>query len=67
MKIRIVKKNTVKIDAPDVISAKSTREAAREMVSTMSEWVTDFKSRKGVETKAAIERFLPPRPQTSGS
>lgn len=67
MKVKIVKKDSVKVEKVKPVEAKSTRQAAREMVSTMSEWVTEFKSRKGEETKAAIERFMPSQPQTSGS
>ena len=33
----------------------SPRAAAREMVSTVTDWVSDLKQRKGSETKAALE------------
>ena len=35
--------------------AASPRAAAREMVSTVTDWVSDLKQRKSGETKAALE------------
>jgi hypothetical protein len=46
---------------------KTKRAVAREMVSTVSNWVTDFQIRKRDETKLAIEKFLIQKPQTAGS
>ena len=43
------------------------RNAAREMVSTVSEWVADFKSRKSTETQAAFEIFHASNPRPSES
>ena len=67
MKIKVVKKDSLKAEKMKLPEASSKRHAAREMVSTMSDWVSEFKARKGEETKAAIERFMTPQPQTSGS
>jgi sorbitol-specific phosphotransferase system component IIBC len=54
-KIKVVKRT-------DAVAAKSkkknvvtTRASAREMVSTVTEWVSDLKQRKGEETKAAFD------------
>lgn len=69
-KIKVVKRNDVKASESVKSVAKdrrSSREAAREMVSTVSDWVTEFKHRKSEETRAAIEMLIQPRPQTSGS
>lgn len=41
---------------------ENPRHAAREMVSTVKNWVNDFQSRKRDETKAAIEKFLVVKP-----
>ncbi len=49
------------------IWTRTKREAAREVVSTVSNWVNDFQSRKRDETKAAIEKFLTPNPSPSES
>ncbi len=59
-KIKIVKKE----DAPALKVKKRKlgrqRDAAREMVATVSDWVADFKERKSSETKAALDVFRGP-------
>lgn len=65
-KIKVIKKSTV--SSPDmvaVVEPKTTRQAARDAVSTVKNWVSDFQLRKRDETKAAIEKFLVAKPQTS--
>ncbi|MEP7212066.1 MAG: hypothetical protein ABI791_03265 [Acidobacteriota bacterium] len=67
-KIKIIKKGDIKsvqAPAPLVKEARSTRVAAREIVSNVSTWVTDFQTRKRDETKVAIEKFFTPTPQPS--
>ena len=54
-KIKIVKKFEIRRPMPKVKAAKSSRTAAREMVSTVTEWVSDLKLRKSSETKAALD------------
>ena len=54
-KIKIVKKFEIRKPLPRVKAAKSSRTAAREMVSTVTEWVSDLKLRKSSETKAALD------------
>ena len=54
-KIKIVKKFEVRKVTPKVKAVKSSRKAAREMVSTVTEWVSDLKLRKSGETKAALD------------
>jgi hypothetical protein len=59
----VVKKDNVAEKAEVRSNSKQT---AREMVSTVANWVTDFQQRKRVETKSAIEQFFPrPRPTES--
>lgn len=41
----------------------SKKAAAREMVSTVADWVSDFQRRKRDETQEAIKKFLSQRPQ----
>lgn len=58
-KIKVVKRSEVK----NTIRPKKTRvahprAAAREMVSTVTEWVSDLKQRKTEETKIAIESLF---------
>lgn len=58
-KIKIVKKlDAAAFKKRRPKSGKHPRSTAREVVSTVSEWVTDLRSRKTDETKAAIDRFF---------
>lgn len=66
-KIKVIKKGTaVKVAEPLPIEKKSTKETAREMVSTVTTWVSDFKQKRSEETKLAFEKLLANRPQTNG-
>lgn len=67
-KIRIVKR-TDAVAAKSVQKEKvaSPRTAAREMVSTVTDWVSDLKHRKGQETKAAIEMLFGSNPRANES
>lgn len=68
-KIKVIKKseltNIVKAEKPVVIEKKPTQ-AAREMVSNVTNWVTEFQQRRREETQQAIEKFFAPNPQTNG-
>ena len=45
---------------------KSTQEAARDMVATVSQWVSEFQQKRRSETAQAIKTlFADPTPQTS--
>lgn len=63
-KIKVIKKNEIREASPVTvvenveIEKKSNREAARVMVSTVTNWVSDFQNRKREETKIAIEKFF---------
>lgn len=59
-KIKVVKRSDVKpIVKKKKGSAKaSPRAAAREMVSTVTDWVSDLKQRKTEETKIAFETLF---------
>lgn len=57
-KIKIVKKLDAAAFKRKPKSRKQQRSTAREVVSTVSDWVTDLRSRKTDETKAAIDRFF---------
>jgi hypothetical protein len=66
-KIKVIKKK--ELEAPRTISIvekKSKQETAREMVSTVSTWVNDFRQRRSEETKQAIEKLFSQHPQTNG-
>ncbi len=66
LKIKVIKRNAVAMTEKQVKPEyKTKRQAAREAVSTVTNWVSDFQARKRVETKAAIEHLLAAKPQTS--
>ncbi len=68
VKIKVIKKNEVKAPRElQKVETHSKREAAREVVSTVTNWVSDFQTRKRDETKAAFEMFLTPNRQPSES
>jgi len=67
-KIKVIKKNEVKMaEKPVVVEKNSKQQAAREMVSTVTTWVSDFQHRKREETRQAIEKFFTQQPQTTGA
>lgn len=52
--------------AEPVAERTSAKEAAREMVSTVSQWVNEFQQKRRSETAQAIKTlFADPTPQTS--
>ncbi len=57
-KIKIIKKVEAQNVMPKAKAVKSSRKAAREMVSTVTEWVSDLKVRKREETKAAFDMLF---------
>lgn len=66
-KIKVIKKGTppAVTQKSAEVEVKSTKVAAREMVSNVSNWVTEFQQRKRVETRNAIEQFFSQQPQTN--
>jgi uncharacterized membrane-anchored protein len=70
-KIKVIKKSelkaAVKSAKPAVVEKNSTKIAAREMVSTVTHWVSDFQQRKRDETRQAIETFFSTQPQKCGA
>ena len=54
-KIKIIKKVEARDMLPKAKVVKSSRKAAREMVSTVTEWISELKVRKSDETKAAFD------------
>lgn len=66
IKIKVIKRSEA---AQPVVqpkpAVKEKRHAAREMVSTVKNWVSDFQARKRDETKAAFEQLLAAKPQPS--
>lgn len=67
-KIKVIKKGAVmRSEKPVLAEKKAKQDAVREMVSNVTNWVSDFRHRKSEETKVAIEKFFGQSPQTSGA
>jgi uncharacterized membrane-anchored protein len=70
-KIKVIKKGEMKAAdksiKPAVVERNSKKVAAREMVSTVTTWVSDFQQRKREETRQAIETFFSPQTQKCGA
>lgn len=65
-KIKVIKKNAA--EAPKVkVKRVSSRAAAREIVSNVTDWVSELKQRKALETKAAIDMLFSSNRQPSES
>lgn len=68
MKIKVIKKaEAVKTEAVVEAPKVSKKAQAREMVSTVTNWVSDFQMRKREETKVAFEQLFATRTQPSES
>jgi len=67
MNVKVIKKNDKKVVQPAVKTRDKSKQTAREMVSTVTNWVSDFQQRKRDETKTAIEKFFVPNPRPSES
>ncbi len=66
-KVKIIKKDAVTVKNRTVKTVKPDKQkAAREMVSTVTSWVSDFQQRKRSETKVAFKTlFGTPQPSES--
>lgn len=65
-KIKVIKKGEVKLtEKKVVVEKKSKQAAARDMVSTVSNWVSDFQQRKRVETRQAFEQLFSAQPKAN--
>jgi hypothetical protein len=67
VRVKVIKKSEAKVQPPQSESGKSTRVAAREMVSTVTDWVSEFRTRRSDETRAALEKLFSNRPQPNES
>lgn len=68
LKIKVIKKGSkepVKSQVTDRPAAK--RAAARQVMSNVTNWVSDFQQRKRVETKAALEQLFGQQPRPTES
>jgi len=68
MKIKVIKKGEAVKPEPAAKPVKASKKAqAREMVSTVTNWVSDFQMRKREETKIAFEQLFSSGPRPSES
>jgi hypothetical protein len=66
-KIKVIKKGTIqKAENTERKDTQTTKAAAREIVSNVTSWVTEFQQKRRAETRQAIEKFFSQHPQTSG-
>ena len=63
MRVKVIKKSETKPEVVTHTSVKATRVAAREMVSTVTDWVSEFKTRRADETRAAFDKLFSNQPQ----
>jgi len=45
------------------VARKSTQEAARDMVNTVTNWVNEFQQKRRTETSRAVQKLFPEPPQ----
>ncbi len=65
-KIKVIKKGESKPEVKPVVSeSRSKRQAAREMVSNVTGWVSDLQTRKREETRLAFEQLFKANPRPS--
>ena len=63
-KVKVIKRGEVRTSSGVQKSETRTkRAAAREMVSTVTNWVSDFQGRKRDEAKVAFEQLFSKQPQ----
>ncbi len=66
-KIKVIKKGEqVKLSEAAEVEKKSPKEAAREIVSTVTDWVNDFQHRRREETTQAFEQLFSHTTQPTG-
>ncbi len=64
LKIRVIKKGESKpVVKPAESENRSKRQAARDMVSNVTGWVSDLQTRKREETRLAFEQLFKANPQ----
>lgn len=62
-KIKVIKKGDMKPPSEVIRTKKvSKKEAARDMVSTVTNWVADLQHRKRTDTRAALESLFGQQP-----
>lgn len=64
--IKVIKRSDAAAKGQKAPRKRTPRQAAREMVSTVTEWVSETKDKKAADTREAIDRlFRAPAPSES--
>ena len=63
--IKIIKRNERNKPEKSVEQAKTTRETAHDMVSTVTNWVNEFQQKRRAETSQALKTLFPETPRAS--
>ena len=63
--IKVIKRDERNRQEISAETKKTPQETAREMVSTVSNWVNEFQQKRGTETKQAFKSLFPEPPQPS--
>lgn len=67
-KIKVIRKKDIAVDEVAVESTEELgKKSARKIVSNVSTWVSDLQRRKRAETKEAIDKLFPAKPQTDSA
>lgn len=66
LKVKIIKKGEAKPEVKPVVNdGRSKRQAAREIVTNVTGWVSDLQTRKREETRLAFEQLFKATPRPS--
>jgi hypothetical protein len=63
--IRVIKKGERNRQEKPAAKTKPTRDTARDMVATVTNWVNELQQRRRTETARAIKSLLPDNPRPS--
>ncbi|HUF04075.1 MAG TPA: hypothetical protein VMM38_07855 [Aridibacter sp.] len=67
-KIKVIRKKDIGVNEAAVETTQDPgKKSARKMVSNVSTWVNDLQRRKRAETKEALDKFFPAKPQTDSA
>jgi hypothetical protein len=67
-KIKVIKKNTQQAVRPaKKVKQKSSKIVAHEMVTTVTNWVTEFQQKRREETATAIRQLFNDQPKPQGA
>ncbi|QQS41791.1 MAG: hypothetical protein IPM63_02255 [Acidobacteriota bacterium] len=67
-KIKVIRKKDLSSDETSVkTEQESGKKSARRIVSNVSSWVNDIQRRKRAETKEALDKLFPAKPQTDSA